>query len=79
VPQQFGVPCDFLLVLDDDCPHEEVTTFCLLGANRALSQRWLGVPPPGRSSSADSGPRSASYGPDEPEGAAAQVHSSRVC
>jgi hypothetical protein len=42
---QFEVPGGFLLVLDDDCPHEEFTTFCLLGADlRLLSRRWLGVP-----------------------------------
>jgi hypothetical protein len=42
---QFQVPCGFLLVLDDDCPNEEITTFCLLSAElRVLSRRWLGVP-----------------------------------
>jgi hypothetical protein len=42
---QFQVPGGFLLVLDDDCPHEEVTTFCLVSAElRVLSRRALGVP-----------------------------------
>ena len=42
---QFEVQRGFLLVLDDDCPHEEITTFCLLSADlRVLSRRWLGVP-----------------------------------
>jgi len=42
---QFQVPCGFLLVLDDNCPHEEITTFCLLTADlRVLSRRWLGAP-----------------------------------
>jgi hypothetical protein len=42
---QFEVPGGYLLVLDDDCPHEEITTFCLLDPHlRVHSRRWIGVP-----------------------------------
>ena len=42
---QFEMAGGFLLVLDDDCPHEEITSFYLLGPDlRVLSRRWLGVP-----------------------------------
>ena len=43
---QFEVPGGFLLVLDDDCPHEEITSFCLLSADLRVakcafrSRRW---------------------------------------